>query len=43
MISYKSQTAYAMGKQLCTALRAPNRKMTIVDTLQDYTITKKVL
>ena len=42
MISSKSQKAYAMGKQLCTALRVPNRKMTIVDTLQDYTITKKL-
>ena len=43
MISSKSQKAYVMGKQLCTALRVPNMKMTIVDTLQDYTITKKVL
>ena len=43
MISSKSQKAYAMGKQLWTALRVPNMKMTIVDTFQDYTITKKIL
>ena len=32
-----------MGKQISTALRVPNRKIIIVDTLQDYTNNKKLL